>query len=117
MKPSLLVYFLLGLTEPGFAQPVMTKWAWSCADWAKYRSEGTAFGLEQYLVGEMNGLALGTGLDVWRLPTPIEAEQAYYWMDRHCENAPLDFLVNGIFALFDLRFGEGWNDQRQVPAN
>ena len=54
---------------------------WTCANWAE-RVKG-ANPIEHHLTGIINGMSMGSGLDLWRVPTTIERGQLFYWMDQY----------------------------------
>ncbi len=93
------------------AEGVLVKGSTPCSLWASSRAAGTASVLEGYQQGLINGLALGSGKDFWMFPYPIEPEQVFYWMDQYCANNPLSSTITGSYAVFDERFGKGWNLQ------
>ena len=83
--------------------------AWSCADWAS-RAKGAA-SIEHHLVGLINGMALASGLDLWKLPTEIEKDQLFYWMDQYCASNPLNFVWQGSEGFASERRGTAWTDK------
>lgn len=118
MQSSLLWAALFAaICLPIAAQTVSLQVGWDCAEWAKYRMAGNALALEQFVVGELNGLAMGTGLDIWSIPTPIEPDQVYYWMDMYCQDEPLAYVTAGVAHLVVERFGPEWYNLRPEPAN
>ena len=80
----------------------------NCAQWASARETKTAGGFQDYLLGFINGLAIGSENDFWVYPNRIEREQVFYWMDQYCAENPLENVVYGSYAVFEERFGEDW---------
>jgi hypothetical protein len=77
-----------------------------CASWVTSRTAGRAEYLEHYLLGLLNGLALGSGIEFWRAGgVKVSREQAYLWMDNYCRNNPLSNPITGAFALMNERTG------------
>jgi len=93
------------------AQAVMVRGVTPCSFWASSRAAGSALVLEANQQGLINGLALVSRKDFWMVPYPIEPEQVFYWMDQYCANNPLNSIVQGSYALFEERFGKGWQFQ------
>ena len=102
----LVTILLVGTAQ---AQTVVVKGVTPCSLWASTRAGGSAAGLEAYQQGLINGIALGRRKDFWTFPYPIEPEQAFYWMDQYCAKNPLRSIIDGTYALFEERFGKGWN--------
>ena len=90
------------------AQTIYIEENWSCAEWASSRSNNDP-SLARYLVGLLNGAAMGTGKDFWGSEPKITPMQAFFWMDQYCANNPLSFLFEGGFDLLEERLGKGWN--------
>ena len=110
---KILIVSLAVMLSFGTAQAqevgIWVKGSVNCALWASARAEKNAGLLEHYLLGFINGVALSYLRDVWRYPNKIEREQVYYFMDVYCANSPLQDVIDGTYALFDDRFGKGWN--------
>lgn len=109
MKFAILLFFTSVSGSQVRADPVRIENSWTCADWATSRRGSYALPVEQFLVGILNGFVLTSGKDFWRSPVPINTSQAFYWMDRYCENNPLDNVVFGALKLGNERLGEGWS--------
>ncbi len=69
--------------------------------------------IEQHVVGVLNGVVLASKQDFWRVDVPIDSKQAFFWVDRHCAENPLDILLTGVFALVEERLGKGWNQRNK----
>ena len=90
---------------------IWVKGSVNCALWASAREAKTSGQLEHYVLGFINGVALSYLREIWIYPNKIEPEQVYYFIDVYCANNPLQNVVDGTYALFDDRFGKGWNLQ------
>jgi hypothetical protein len=96
------------VTQPASAAEISTVDAWTCADWAK-RAEGIS-PLEHHLTGLINGMSVGANLNLWGLPTKIEREQLFYWMDQYCAKNPLNLVIQGAGSFAIERQGTAWAD-------
>jgi hypothetical protein len=105
LATTLAVVLLAGAAG---AQNVLVKGTLNCALWSSGRLNKDSTALEHYLQGLINGLALGSRRDFWSFPYSIEPDQAFYWMDKYCAEAPLSNVVGGVYTLFEERFGKGW---------
>lgn len=108
---ALAAVLAICFVQPVNSQGIWVSTNWTCADWAKSRSNGTSFPIEQFFNGMLDGLAVASRQDLWRSPYTIETKQAHYWLDRYCEREPLNNVVSGALALATERLGEGWNQQ------
>ena len=67
-----------------------------CGVWAIARKEHQAQILEHYVVGLIDGLALGMSVDLWRVGgVALDREQVYLWMDRFCASDIHLFMHQG----------------------
>ena len=96
------------VTQPASAVEISTVDAWTCADWAK-RPKGIS-PIEHHLTGILNGMSIGANLNLWGLPTPVNREQLFYWMDQYCANNPLKALMEGAVDFAIERRGAAWAD-------
>lgn len=83
----------------------------TCDIWAKHRTSMTAASLESFFVGLLDGITAASRQNVWLVPHEINAEQAYFWMDRYCADNPLSQVTYGAFQLIRERLGDGWNQK------
>lgn len=75
-----------------------------CGMWIESRSSNTSAALEHYLVGLLNGLSLGSGVDFWKSRAgEISQDQAFLWMDKYCRDTPLSNPIKGAFSLMNLQ--------------
>ena len=113
MKQSLLAFAIttmsLSVTSSKVdAQYITMGASYTCAGWAEARDTPMTNLISEYwLVGLMNGLAIGSGKDFW---ANIEQNQLIFWMDRYCDNNPLGNTVTGAGDLMIERFGNGWRN-------
>ena len=75
-----------------------------CALWTQARSASDAAVYEHYVLGCLNGLALGTGKEFWRTGSgAVSREAVYAWMDKYCAPDPLRLIAAGAIELFKER--------------
>jgi hypothetical protein len=80
-----------------------------CGLWVKARTGGSAGYLEHYLIGLLNGMVMGTGIEFWRAGgVPVSREQVFLWMDNYCRSEPLSYVTGGAVLLMDERTGNAW---------
>lgn len=102
MKKVLSLIILVCCLSAG-AQGVGTKGgSIDCGKWLSARKSQTANYYEHYLLGLVDGLALGRWVDVWNgKGGRITSEQFYYWIDAYCEKNPLSMTITGAFNFAD----------------
>jgi hypothetical protein len=84
-----------------------------CGDWLAARSENRSVAFEHYVIGELNGLSMGTDIEFWRADgRQLSRDAVYYWLDNYCHTHPTDMIVPAVFELFKDRSGFGLNRQR-----
>ena len=80
-----------------------------CGLWVKARTGGTAGYLEHYLIGLLNGMVMGTGIEFWRAGgVPVSRDQVFLWTDNYCRGEPLSDVVRGAVLLMNERTGNAW---------
>ncbi len=80
------------------AQSIYVQGTINCGLWLEARKNNNSVHFEHYVLGFVNGLALGRNVDIWRAKgMEISNEQLYYWMDNYCKNNPLKGVVIGAF--------------------
>jgi hypothetical protein len=73
----------------------------NCGDWVQQRTARASDG-EWYLVGLIDGIALGTHTEIWRAGgIRITGEQVFLWMDKYCRENPLSTVITGAFRLHE----------------
>lgn len=81
-----------------------------CGSWIKARTTNVSEIFEGYLVGMMNGLALGSGVEFWFASgAQLKEEQVYLWMDKYCRENPLSSLVPGTVKLMNENTENGYS--------
>ena len=113
---AMLAFLFFCINASAKAQSLYVERSWTCSDWAELRSERNAYPLEEHFVGMLNGMALGSLRDFWRVPVPIEPSQAFYWLDRYCANNPLDIMATAASVLVKERLGSDWNTRWRVAS-
>lgn len=98
-----MTLFLLLSSITASAQGIETKGGnVDCGKWLSARKSNTASYYEHYLLGYIDGLAVGRWVDVWAgKGGRVTSEQFYYWMDAYCEKKPLDMTLTGAFNFAD----------------
>ena len=107
---TILIAFLMTIGSQVSARGITVKYDYDCSHWVgarggSYMSEP----IQNFLVGLLDGLALGTGNDIWGSKGGLQDTQVFFWMDRHCANNPLNSLIPATYELMTERFGRGWN--------
>ena len=84
------------------AQGVQTAAILDCGDWLDARKNAVSTTYEHYIIGLVDGLALGRAIDIWR-PNNVRISRAqfYYWMDEYCKKNPLSNATTGSFRFAD----------------
>jgi hypothetical protein len=111
---SLLI--ALSITKPVRSQPILLEGSVNCADWIKARTQDRAEYLEHYLLGLLNGLALGSGVDFWRAGgIRVSRQQVFLWMDNYCRSKPLSDPLMGAIDLINERTDNAWDRLKRRP--
>lgn len=77
-----------------------------CVKWLDGRSNNRAADLENYLVGFVDGLALGSLIEVWKAKNDtLNNERLFRWMDGYCQSNPRSFVAAGAITLANERSG------------
>ncbi len=80
--------------------------SFNCGDWVTQRQEGPAqsIKLRGYVVGYINGLAIGRAAELWRANGDVlSQDQVFLWIDNWCKENPLETLDRAIFQFARLR--------------
>ncbi len=84
------------------AQGVAVQGHLDCATWLEARKSNNAARFEHYVLGFVNGLALGRMVDIWNAKAvKVTNSQLYYWMDNYCNKNPLNDVVLGSVEFAD----------------
>jgi hypothetical protein len=107
---TLTLTFLLfptSLTAETFGnKPVNVEGGSDCGDWLASRQRKTSIALEHYVLGMLNGLALGTDREFWHADgRAISWDAAYFWVDAYCRSHPTDVLATAVLTFFKERTG------------
>ena len=116
MKTVISIGFVALLTVCGsttHARTVWTEGAVDCGLWLTARKANSASHLEHYSLGLINGMALGTTVDIWGGTNGIKVnrEQFYFWMDAWCQNNPLNFVHIGADDFANTRTDGAWKNR------
>ncbi len=98
------IIFVLVMTLSGIAnaQNIPVQGSVDCGMWLDARDKKIALALENFSVGLVNGLALGTGVDIWGGKGYIVSQsQLHYWMDQYCKKNPVSGILQGTYAFAD----------------
>lgn len=91
------------------AQGIYVEGRQDCALWVEARKKDTAVALEHYLVGLLNGLSLGSGIEFWHAQgVPVSRDQVFLWMDNYCQGQPLSTAVAGAIEIINERTNNAW---------
>jgi hypothetical protein len=91
---------LFAAPAPALPQGIIVEGIPDCGLWVKARSTDRSAILEEWLVGFLNGIAVGTQTEFWHAGgIPINREQVYLWMDKYCREEPLSRVIEGAFRL------------------
>lgn len=101
-KAVLVLGALIVPAHSSAGEGVMLEGLVDCGVWVQARQTQRAGILEGNLIGFINGLALGRGVDVWTSAGKrISREQAFLWMDNYCRTNPLESIWTGGYKLAD----------------
>lgn len=100
----LIFVFIMLMSSPSIAQGIYIEGTMDCGEWVQSRERQRSIAYETYLVGLINGLALGRKVEFWNAKGIVMSrEQAYLWMDNYCKSNPLSQPTAGVFQLFEER--------------
>jgi hypothetical protein len=77
-----------------------------CGEWVTARRSGPAesIKLRGFVVGYINGLSLGRPAELWSNEKgEVSQEQVFLWIDKWCEENPLESLNRAIFEFAKVR--------------
>jgi hypothetical protein len=73
-----------------------------CGTWLESRKSNTSKILEEHMVGMINGMSLGSGVEIWGRPgSKVSRDQFLFWMDNYCQKNPLSSTVAGAIDFAD----------------
>jgi hypothetical protein len=97
------------------AQGIVVEGIVDCAMWIDARRSSRAEALQPYLLGLLNGMAVGSGIEFWRANgVRVSREQVYLWMDNFCQEHPLSTPFAGAVSLLNERTDGAWSRRLQV---
>jgi hypothetical protein len=78
-----------------------------CGQWVQSRTNNEAVVLQGYVIGLINGLALGHQVEFWTAEgrPALSQDAVFLWMDGFCRGHPLDDVVHGAVTLYRERSG------------
>jgi hypothetical protein len=80
---------------------------YTCERWTAARRAGAATIFQEYVIGVLDGLSFGTGLDFWTAFTE------WQWLDKYCEQNPRERLLDGAITMFKNQTGwRGWREPK-----
>ena len=102
MAAAALCASLAFLPVLGAAQGISVEGALDCGQWSAARTKERAGYFEHYLLGLLNGMALGKRIEFWHAGgrSSPSREAVYLWMDKYCRENPLSHFITGAFELF-----------------
>jgi hypothetical protein len=87
-----------------------------CRTWLKARRDNDATAFENYLVGLLNGVAVGARIEFWNAGgTTVSKDQTYLWMDNYCQRSAHSNVVSGAMDLIDERTAGGLKRALRTP--
>lgn len=101
---------MIAVTANAQTAPVWIQGTLDCGLWMDGRKSGNASVLEHYVMGTINGMALGRSMEIWNAKgVETTRSQLYYWMDSFCAKNPLKTVVTGLFDFADEKTGGAWS--------
>ena len=101
MKRTLatIIFFTSTITN---AQSIFIEGTANCGTWLEARTAKMAGNLESFVLGNVNGLAVGRLIDIWRFKkSNVSREQLYFWMDEYCRKNALKGILEGSLSFAD----------------
>lgn len=102
---------IVGMAAPSLAessQRIMIKGELDCGQWVAARNSDQSKVYGGFVIGMLNGLALGRATEFWTINgATISTDAVYLWMDNYCQTNPLSMVATGVVSLYDQR--SGWS--------
>src|SRR5262245_23842641 len=92
---ALMTISSMATVAAGAPADIMIKNKIDCGQWIRARSEKTSGGYEWYLIGIVNGMSMGTRVDIWQKDR-ISNDQFFLWVDKYCRDNPLKLPIEGL---------------------
>jgi hypothetical protein len=91
-------------TTVGGSKAVVVEGLTDCGEWLASRQRQTSAALEEYVLGMLNGLVIGSDREFWRATEPkISRDAAYFWIDNYCRSHPTEQLNDAVITFFSER--------------
>lgn len=112
-----LLLAVIPAAKPASAEDANSLWIevgnTDCGTWHRARQAGQATSHQGFLVGILNGMSLGRGVEFWRASgMPLTPTQVHLWMDGYCQRNPLSGVVTGATELMNEHtqgaYGRAW---------
>ena len=83
-------------------QRLILEGAVDCGVWVEARKADQASNLESHLLGLLNGMSVGRGVEFWMAGgIKISRAQVFLWMDNYCTSHPLETPTIGAVVLME----------------
>jgi hypothetical protein len=107
-----IVFFISTITN---AQLIYVEGNPNCGSWLEARTAKMASNLESFVLGYVNGLAVGRSIDIWRFKkSSVSREQLYFWMDEYCRKNSLKGILDGSMDFTsEMTNGEFFKEQKK----
>jgi len=92
-----------------FANTITLRGSIDCGDWLKAREVQQSSPYEAYVIGVVNGMAIGRLIDLWNFEgNSTSGNQVFYWLDNYCKKNPLKNVNSALFEFADERTDGAW---------
>ena len=92
-----------------FANTITVRGSIDCGDWLKAREVQQSSLYETYVIGVVNGMAIGRLIDLWNFEgISVSDNQVFYWLDNYCKRKPLKDVNSALFDFADERTDGVW---------
>ena len=97
MKNVLLIFLVFLAQGIGASTLWIEGGSANCADWIKSRQDKVSIRFEYFLMGTVNGMAIGSNFNIWACrPVRIDRDQMFMWVDEYCRKNPLSLQINAV---------------------
>ena len=101
--------FLILISCAANSQDLSIEGQLDCGKWLDARKRNSASVLEHYIIGTVNGVTIGSGLEIWSAGgIRTTRSQLYYWMDAYCTKNPLNDVFPGVIEFVDEKTKGAW---------
>lgn len=116
MKTLLVVAVLLAAliqsTSHAQAQGVMVEGQVDCGLWVKARTDQRSVSLEHFVLGLLDGLAMGHNVEFWRAHgSNVSRDSVFLWIDNYCHANPLKSAIEATAELYTEQ--SGWSPPKR----